>query len=371
MLRGIRVEGYRSIRALEFELGQLTVVVGANGAGKSNLYRALSLLREAATGQLANAIAFEGGMKSVLWAGEIQRNASRSMSLAIDFDDTRYALKLGLPGPTDPALALDPVVKEETVSMTHRDRLAVMMQRKGPSILTRDADGKWQPYQNMLLMAETALSMLRDPRQFPELERIQRALACWRFHHAFRTDADSPIRQPQVAVCSPVLDSDGANLAAVLATVMHLKDGPQDYVRSEIGLAIDEAFPGAMLQFDAAAGRHSVALQTPDFKRAFAAHEMSDGTLRYLCLVGALCSYRRPPFIALNEPEASLHDELIAPLAKMILRASEDTQMIIVTHSQRLADILEVEGAATRVNLEKRRGETVLSSRSSGDARWT
>ena len=58
-----------------------------------------------------------------------------------------------------------------------------MMQRKGPSVLTRDPAGNWQPYQNMLLMAETALAMLRDPRQFPELDRVQRGLAACRFHH--------------------------------------------------------------------------------------------------------------------------------------------------------------------------------------------
>jgi len=370
MLRGIRVEGYRSIRALEFEPGQLTVVIGENGAGKSNLYRALSLMREAATGGLARAIAAEGGMRSALWAGETRGNGARIMKLAVDFDEVRYGLKLGLPGPTDPALALDPVVKEETISVAVRDRLAVMMQRKGPSVLTRDAEGKWQPYQNMLLMAETALGMLRDPKQFPELDRIQRAMAGWRFHHAFRTDADSPIRQPQVAVCSPELDSDGSNLAAVLATVMHLKDGAQDYHRSEIGQAIDAAFPGATLDFEAAGGRHAVALKTPDLHRSFAAHEMSDGTLRYLCLVGALCAYRNPPFIALNEPEASLHVDLLRPLAKMILRAAEDSQMIVVTHSPMLADILEVEGAATRVSLEKRRGETTLSARGSGASAW-
>lgn len=361
MLRRIRIEGYRSIRALEFEPGQLTVVSGENGTGKSNLYRALSLMREAATGGLAGAIGQEGGMSSVLWAGEHQRGARRVMSLSADLGDLRYDLRLGLPGPTDPALALDPVVKEEAVSVRVGDRHPVMLQRKGPSVLTRDLDGKWQPYTNMLLMAETALAMLRDPRQFPELDRVQRDMAGWRFHHGFRTDAASPIRQPQVAVCAPTLDSDGTNLAAALATVLHLRDGPQDYARSQVGLAIAEAFPGAMLEFDEAAGRHTVALRTPDFRRPFAAHEMSDGTLRYLCLVGALCAYRRPPFIALNEPEASLHADLIAPLAKMILRAAEDTQMIVVTHSRALADILEVEGAATRVSLEKRGGETVIA----------
>jgi len=301
-------------------------------------------------------------MKSVLWAGEAKRNTSRALDLSVHLDDLRYALKLGLPGPTDPALALDPVVKEESVSLTIKGRQPVMLQRKGPSVLTRDQEGAWQPYQNMLLMAETALSMLRDPRQFPELDRVQRALSGWRFHHAFRTDFQSPIRQPQVAVCAPTLDAGAENLAAVLATVMHLKDGPNDYARSEIGLAVNEAFPGSVLEFDEAAGRHAVALRTPDFGRAFSAHEMSDGTLRYLCLVGALCAYRRPPFIALNEPEASLHSELIPPLAQMILRASEDAQMIVVTHSHQLADILEIEGAATRISLEKRRGETTLSN---------
>jgi predicted ATPase len=371
MLRRIRVEGYRSIRSLDFELGQVTVIVGENGTGKSNLYRALSLLREAATGGLAPAIAREGGMKSVLWAGETQKNTARAVSLSVDLDDLRYALKLGLPGPTDPALALDPVVKEEAISVDIGGKHPVMLQRKGPSVISRDAQGEWQPYQNMLLMAETALGMLRDPKRFPELDRIQRALSGWRFHHAFRTDADSPIRQPQGAVCSPVLDADGSNLAAVLATVLHLKDGAQDYARSEVAQAIEAAFPGAALQFDEAAGRHTVALRTADFRRAFAAHEMSDGTLRYLCLVGALCSYRRPNFIALNEPEASLHTDLIGPLAKMILRTAEDTQMIVVTHSSALADRLEVEGAATRIGLEKRGGETVISARGSGAGAWT
>lgn len=371
MLRRIRVEGYRSIRALDFELGQVTVVVGENGAGKSNLYRALALMREAATGGLAPAIAHEGGMKSVLWAGDTPKNASRMLSLSVDIDDLRYGLKLGLPGPTDPALALDPVVKEEAISVEVQGKHPVMLQRKGPSVLSRDAAGHWQPYQNMLLMAETALAMLRDPRQFPELDRIQRALSGWRFHHAFRTDADSPIRKPQVAVCSPLLDPDGANLAAVLATVLHLKEGADDYARSEVAQAINGAFPGAALEFDEAAGRHTVALKTDDFRRAFAAHEMSDGTLRYLCLVGALCSYRRPNFIALNEPESSLHPDLLRPLARMILRTAEDTQMIVVTHSRALADMLEVEGAATRIGLEKRGGETVISAAGSGAGAWT
>ena len=117
-------------------------------------------------------------------------------------------------------------------------------------------------------------------------------------------------------------------------------------------------FPGAKLDFIEAAGRHAIALQTPNFPRPFAAPELSDGTLRYLCLVGALCAYRRPAFIALNEPEASLHPEMIDPLARLIGRAAQDSQILVVTHSERLARILDVEAGAKMIHLEKRGGET-------------
>ena len=72
-------------------------------------------------------------------------------------------------------------------------------------------------------------------------------------------------------------------------------------------------------------------------RRVFDAKEISDGTLRYLALVGALLGYRLPAFIALNEPETSLHPELLEPLARMIVRAAERTQIWVVTHSERLA----------------------------------
>ncbi len=357
----MQIEGYRSICSLTLDLGDLTVVTGGNGAGKTNLYRSLALVHAAATGTLAQAIAEEGGMRSVLWAGSDDVDPSREIVLAADLDALRYSLRLGVPGPKDPALALDPMVREESVAARLGDRAPLMMHRKGPNITARGPDGKWQPYPNILLMAETALARLRDPRQFPELDSLQQRFAAWRFHHSFRTDEESPLRWPQVAVCSPMLESDGRNLAATLATALHLGDSATA-ARPDIGQAIDAAFPGARLDFVEAAGRYAVALHMPGFKRAFSAHEMSDGTLRYLCLTAALCSYRPPPFIALNEPEASLHDDLIEPLADMILRATRSTQMVVVTHSTRLADLLEARGNAVRIALEKADGATVSSA---------
>ena len=146
----------------------------------------------------------------------------------------------------------------------------------------------------------------------------------------------------------------------MLATAIHLKEGRADMRRSDVGRALDEAFPGSELDFVEAGGRYLVAMRAPEFQRPFSAPELSDGVLRYLALTGALCAYRRPDFIALNEPEASLHPALIAPLARMILRAAAETQILVVTHSAPLARALEAEGRARLLVLEKRGGETRL-----------
>jgi predicted ATPase len=99
-------------------------------------------------------------------------------------------------------------------------------------------------------------------------------------------------------------------------------------------------------------------LTFPDMPRPFAAHELSDGTLKYLCLLGALMGYRLPPLIALNEPEASLHPSLLPPLARLIATASGRARIWIVTHSDELAGhLLEETGKPAR-RVIKRKGAT-------------
>src|SRR5262249_61588849 len=105
----------------------------------------------------------------------------------------------------------------------------------------------------------------------------------------------------------------------------------------------------------------SFGLVMPDYpKRVFEASELSDGTLRYLGLAGALLGYRLPAFIALNEPETSLHPDLLEPLARMIMAASARTQIWVVTHSERLAAAFAAAGGvAPRTVLEPTVGHWV------------
>ena len=109
------VAGYRSLRDVRLDLAPLTVVVGANGSGKSNLYRALQLVHSCGTGQLARRIAVEGGMPSVLWAG--QRKGEPKVDLSVRLDDLTYEIRLATVARGDwqstLSFPLDPVITEE------------------------------------------------------------------------------------------------------------------------------------------------------------------------------------------------------------------------------------------------------------------
>lgn len=341
-LSAIAIEGYRSIRRIRLPVGHLTVLVGRNGVGKTNLYRALELLAAAAQGSLTRAIAEDGGIESVLWAGPRPRNKPVRLRLGAELGDLEYAVEIGLPNPAEAAVSpTEPMIKAET--LTHRGGRAatVLMKRQGPSAWLRGEDGRREKYEGALLASETALAGFQDAVRYAELDLVRRTLLDWRFYHSFRTDKASPIRAPALAVTAPTLASDGSNLAACLATVMNVRgEAPA------IDASIRDAFADSGLGATVEAGRIHLALKLADMPRALAVHELSDGTLAYLCLVAALLSYRLPGFVALNEPEASLHSDLIGPLARLIAAASERTQIWVVTHSHALSDALEAEAGA-------------------------
>jgi predicted ATPase len=358
-LTRLDIAGYRSVRQLHLELGPVTVVVGPNGSGKTNLYRALYLLAAAADGRLARTLADEGGTPSVMWAGPRDMKRPVRLRVTVDLDDLTYELQCGLvpfvPGPPkSTAFELDPEVKEEHLWSHGGGRRLVLMERKDRTAFLRDADGKRVTFPTELWGAESVMDQLAEPHRFPHLGEVQRTLRSWRFYHHFRTDPDAPPRHPQVGVRTPVLAPDGRDLAAALQTIMEVGD--------DRGLAqgIDDAFPGASLDVRADAGRFSLFLHMPGLSRPMAAAELSDGTLRYLCLLAALLSPRPPPFLALNEPETSLHPELLDPLGRLIVRASKHSQVWVTTHAESLARVIADQVGTTPVHLEKQQGATTV-----------
>ena len=372
-IREIGISGYRSLRAIRFPVGGLTVFVGANGVGKTNLYRALQLLRASAAGTLSRELASEGGMQSALWAGKRRTNQPARMKLSVGLGGAdrgrpqaefsydaetgvtySYTIDIGLPMPTAAALPLEPQVKEETLLFHKSRRPVAILDRRGPRAVATDEEGKKQALGTELLASETALGALQDPARFPDVDVVRRTMLDWKFYHDFRSDRASPLRQPCLAVTTTTLASDGSDLAAVFATLAHVREDTIDLDR-----AVDDAFPGAQLIVPVPERTATFGLTMPEYpNRVFEAGELSDGTLRYLALAGALLGYRLPAFIALNEPESSLHPELLEPLARLIVRAAERTQVWIVTHSERLAAAFEAYGKVRPHTVIKRNGET-------------
>jgi predicted ATPase len=356
-VRALQISNYRSLRDLRLPLAGVTVLLGANGSGKSNVYRALQLLHAAAAGRLAETMVAEGGMPSLLWAGERKRRDEiREVRLTIGAEIDRFVFTLacGLPAP-GAIFPLDPEVKEEDlgVRVVGRKTPVPLCERRGRAVSLRDPEGGRRTLADPFEVDESILSQVADPQRYPELALARQTLLGWRFYHQFRTDPESPLRLPRLGVRSPVLSHDGSNLASALLTIDAMR--ADDVLRD----AIAAAFPGCELTIDRDE-RHalSVAWRRAGIRRALSAREMSDGTMRYLCLAAALLTPRPPLLLVLNEPETSLHHDLLAPLAALITGAAERCQLLVTTHARAFAESIVGATGGSLVELEMVDGQT-------------
>lgn len=226
--------------------------------------------------------------------------------------------------------------------------------RRNELLRCRDANGAWREIGVPLSLQASMLTEYSDPFEGPELIVMREIIRSWRFYDSFRTDPDAPARRVNVGTWTPVLANDGSDLAAALQTIREMGNG------EPLAAAIDDAFPGSRLSVDNTHVGMQLQLEQPGMLRELTAAELSDGTLRYLLLVAALLTPQPPKLLVLNEPEMSLHPELIPPLARLIITAAQQSQVVVVTHSDTLAEHLAQEEACRRIPLEKQSGETIL-----------
>jgi predicted ATPase len=368
IIQEIEISGYRSIKDIRIQLANVTVLVGANGSGKSNLYQALQLVAACAHGRFARQMIREGGTSSVLWAGPEKKSGPSRFSFAIHFDDLVYELECGrIPisdrpeqGPLGVGLSIfrnDPDIKMEAVRFKEGKKAITLLERKRGSIMARNYEGVNVQYPGTVAQSESVLSELRELHKFPELAILRAELVNWRFYHEFRTDIRSPIREPQLATLTTVVSDNANDLASALATIQAIGD----YEALED--CISTAFPGSALSIKPEGDELSMYMSMPNVYRDISAREFSDGTLQYLCLLAALLAPRPGSLVVLNEPETSIHVDLFPSLAKLIGTASAQSQIIVTTHARELADLIRKQVRANKIiELEKIDGATQLQA---------
>jgi len=373
MLTTLAITNYRSLRNLIVPLDRLNLVTGPNGSGKSNVYRALRLLAETAQGGVIPSLAREGGLPSTLWAGPeklaqsvkrgdhkvegTRRKEPASLRLGFAGEEFGYAIDLGLPAPTGSAFSLDPEIKTETIWAGPILRPAAMLvERHNNVVSSKGADGEWEVLAYQLSTFDSMMTQLADPRNAPEMLRLREQIRSWRFYDHFRTDVEAPARLPQIGTHTPVMSDDGSDMAAALQTIREIGDS------AALDHAVDDAFPKSRVSVMSIEGRFEIAMHQHGLLRPLKAAELSDGTLRYLLWIAALLTPRPPELLVLNEPETSLHPDLLPALGRLIASAAERSQVLVVTHAAKLIAALEEQPQCNAVTLEKDFGETKIVS---------
>lgn len=375
MINTLAIGNYRSLLDLTIPFGRLNVITGENASGKSNVYKALRLLSETAQGGVVNSLAKEGGLDSTFWAGpenisgrmlrgEVAveggpRQKAARLRLGFAGDDFSYAISLGLPppgnlGPT--AFAFDPEIKCEHIWFGDVYRPASALIERVNGVSKVRSGRQWEVIAQHTRLFESIFAQVTDPQKAPEIIALREQIKGWRFYDHFRTDVDAPARLPQLGTRTPVLHHDGRDLAAALQTIIEIGDV------AALREAISDAFPGAELSINVQEdGRFTVQLNQEGLLRPLSAAELSDGTLRYLLWVAALLTPRPPSLMVLNEPETSLHPDLLPALGRLIINASANTQVWVVSHASRLIATLEEHETCNSVRLEKEFGQTKVA----------
>lgn len=338
----ITIRGYRALQDVDLPLGPLNVVIGPNGVGKSSLVDVFNLLAQAIVrpDALARLLSQRGGIGRILTLG---RRDSLAVTLKVSAASPkegplRYQVNIAASG-------IGYVIEQELLMRDLGDNKALpLLIRKAKSLKLYRADKKrLGVVQSKPPLPDDELAIGRLTRVLPAAESIRSALAEVHCHAAIPVDLDAVVRRPQtLEPTSMIVAPGGTNLFSVLYQMR--QEEPDFYER--ILDVLRAGFPGFdRLEFPAVAGGQVTLAWYHDAYagKPFYANELSAGTLRFLHLVTVLLSPRTPTLILIDEPEESLHPELIRLLVELLLEASERTQIIVATQSPALLHWLKPE----------------------------
>jgi predicted ATPase len=368
-IKQLYIEGFRSLKNVVWEPGDLNVLIGPNGSGKSNLLRALEMISVSARGGLGKHVQEAGGMQSLVWDGEANEIAIKIETTppeperGEETDSLTYDFHLSRIGQTSAYR-----IERELLGNFYRVKLGdktdpfKFLERKGQrGMVFSETQRRLDAAPELMAEDETLLSLISGP--FFEnrvIALFQKELAGWSVYHDLRVDNLAPVRQPAVTRPERRVSPDGQNLISVMHT-LYTSDRK---FKKDINAAMKAAFGSDFeeLAFTPAADQ-KIQLQVAwkSLKRPQSAADLSDGTLRFLFLLTVLASPTPAPIIAIDEPEIGLHPGMLPIVAEHAVDASLRSQVIFTTHSPQFLDAFRDTLPTTTVT-KWEKGETELKT---------
>ncbi len=331
----IRVHCFRRLQSVDLPLKRLNVVIGANGCGKTSLLDVFSLLASSATGALGESIQTMGGISSNMTNLNSVDSEVMSFELhqsVLDAKPVIYQLDLKPQGVdfsfTREQLSQDRGHTDPFLHITSRFGNVKYFDPKQRNLVSPDWD-----YDSK----HSALSQV--PKMFDEPEAFRKDLASSTHYHVLDVSPKAPVRLPQPMRNATLPGKDGEDLVSCLYTIRETDADCFELIEA----TLRAGFPNfERLNFPpVAAGTLAMTWKDSTSPHPFYMHQLSEGTLRFLWLVTLLHSPGLTAVTMIDEPEVSLHPELLAVLADLFRDASNRTQLILATHADRLVRFLE------------------------------
>ena len=342
LLKSIRVNGLLSFRDVELEMRSLNVLVGPNASGKSNFIEIMALL-QAVPRDLVGFFMRSGGISDWMWKGTApfrETESSSGIEVLIESPKEPFALRyvLGVQ-----ALNQHPYIFTERLEQQPSGTSRFFHLNRGTGYLSANLwNGHSFTRQTQsiglgdLIPGQSILSQRKDPWLYQEMDFVGRHFNLIHLYREWNMGRASTIRRPQ-ATDAPTdsLHEDFSNLALILNRLN--REGALS--------AIDEHMKRfyetyESIGFDIFANTAQLWIREQGLSNVVPATRLSDGTLRFLALLTILCHPNPPPLICIEEPELGLHPDVVHQVAKLLIEASERTQLIVTTHSSELIDHL-------------------------------
>lgn len=335
------------------EMRSLNVVIGPNGSGKSNLLEAISLLRSLPVDLTACMRGAGGGITEWFWKGAKERRALVEAVVDIPGNKTPIHHRIEIGESSSQCKLLDEriSVRQPSSNGDQWEHFYQIVNRR-PVLIYQGGTTQRLSYDE-LAADQSVLAQWKDPVKLPQLAHLSNAYNAIRLYREWTFGRSSVFRAPQPAdMPGDRLAQDFSNLGLFLN---HLRGKPN--AKKSIVRRLRDLYEG-LDDFDVRVqgGTVEVFLTEGDF--ILPASRLSDGTLRYLCLLAILCDPDPPPLICIEEPELGLHPDMLPKIADLLIAASERTQLVVTTHSDILVDAM-TERPESVVVMEKHDGKTL------------